>query len=100
MTSTTLGKLKTLLPFKTNNDALGIPSSNGRSKGKGLLSSLDPEVGFQMMLVPNKTTDKAAAAGAATVPELHVKIIGARHLPSIFGLKTVQGYVVKVGCFV
>lgn len=30
------------------------------------------------------------------VPELEVNLIGARHLPSSFGLKTVEGYLVKV----
>lgn len=31
-----------------------------------------------------------------SVPQLDVHLIGARHLPSSFGLKTVEGYVVKV----
>lgn len=30
------------------------------------------------------------------VPELEVNLIGARHLPSSFGLKSVEGYLVKV----
>lgn len=30
------------------------------------------------------------------VPQLDVHLIGARHLPSNFGLKTVEGYIVKV----
>lgn len=31
-----------------------------------------------------------------SVPELEVNLIGARHLPSNFGLKTVEGYMIKV----
>lgn len=30
------------------------------------------------------------------VPELNVHIFGARHLPSLFGLKKVEGYMIKV----
>lgn len=30
------------------------------------------------------------------VPQLDVHLIGARHLPTNFGLKSVEGYVVKV----
>lgn len=98
MASISLGKLKTMLPFT------GSPDGKRSGKAKGFLGSLEPEVCFQMTLVPNQTGrresaggDKAASSAAASaVPELHVKILSARHLPNIFGLKTVQGYVVKV----
>lgn len=97
MANISLGKLKTMLPFTSS------PDGRRAGKSKGFLGSLDPEVCFQMTLVPNQSGrresaggDKSSSAAGATVPELHVKILSARHLPNIFGLKTVQGYVVKV----
>lgn len=104
MASSPLGKFKTWLPFNNNNNpnnAEGAKHRGAKSKG-----SLDPEVGFQMTLVPGQSVrrdsvarDKPNHSAAAAVPELHVKIIGARHLTSLFGLKVVQGYVVKVKLF-
>lgn len=111
MASSPLNKLKTWLPFNNNNNH-NANSPDGATrrnkKSKGFLASLEPDVGFQMTLVPNQHGRRDSAAGdnsnfsaaAVAVPELHVKIIGARHLPSLFGLKTVQGYVVKVNCLV
>ncbi|XP_047526735.1 uncharacterized protein LOC125064014 [Vanessa atalanta] len=48
--------------------------------------SLDPEIGFKLALHPvNKN--------------LYVTVIGARHLPSLFGLSRAHGYLVKVKMF-
>lgn len=85
-----LAKLKSFLPF-TSSDSL----NHRHSKSTGFMSNLDPEVGFQLTLC-SKSSDSNAEINYRSVPELHVNIIGARHLPSIFGLKTVEGYVIKV----
>ncbi|CRK98403.1 CLUMA_CG011762, isoform A [Clunio marinus] len=53
---------------------------------------LEPVVGFQLTL-------HDAANDNTQVPQLDVHLIGARHLPSNFGLKTVEGYIVKVKLF-
>lgn len=48
--------------------------------------SLEPEVGFKLALHPvNKN--------------LYVTVIGARHLPSLFGLSRAHGYLVKIKVF-
>lgn len=65
-----LNKLKNLLNT----------SKDGQLAGSG---SLEPEIGFKLALHPiNKT--------------LYVTVIGARHLPSLFGLSRAHGYLVKV----
>ncbi|CAB3221441.1 unnamed protein product [Arctia plantaginis] len=56
---------------------------DGQLAGSG---SLEPEIGFKLALHPiNKT--------------LYVTVIGARHLPSLFGLSRAHGYLVKVKIF-
>lgn len=90
-----ISKFKAMLPFSGGG---GSDSITGR-KSKGFMDKLDPEVGFEMSLVPNQTRKDSDSNGnnsKCQVSELHVKIVGARHLPSIFGLKTVEGYMVKV----
>ncbi|KAJ0179881.1 hypothetical protein K1T71_004472 [Dendrolimus kikuchii] len=68
-----LSKLRNIL--NTNRD--------GQLAGSG---SLDPEIGFKLALHPvNKN--------------LYVTVIGARHLPSLFGLSRAHGYLVKVKVF-
>ncbi|XP_048485137.1 uncharacterized protein LOC105384155 [Plutella xylostella] len=68
-----LGKLKNILNS----------SRDGQLAGSG---SLDPEIGFKLSLHPvNKC--------------LYVTVIGARHLPSLFGLSRAHGYLVKVKLF-
>ncbi|XP_058829816.1 uncharacterized protein LOC131689062 [Topomyia yanbarensis] len=56
----------------------------------------------------NESSTAAAVAAAAndesssshvTVPELKVQLVGARHLPGSFGLKSVEGYMIKVKLF-
>lgn len=54
--------------------------TNGRQTGSALL---DPELGFKA------TVNEQAK-------ELKITVIGARHLPTIYGLTRAEGYVVKV----
>lgn len=111
-----LKKLRTVLSLNSKSNSESTPSSstdqsNAQTKSvaskfnvKGLLGTLEPVVGFQMTLIPIQKDDnigtkdkrKVSTSSASAVPELHVRVIGARHLPSLFGLKTVQGYVIKV----
>lgn len=93
MSSLSLAKLKALLPFSGTEEYQS--HRNRTQKSTGLLSTLDPEVGFKMLLFPGQKQTEIDKY-QRTVPELHVHIIGARHLPAMFGLKNVQGYVVKV----
>lgn len=81
---------------------------------------LDPEVGFKLTLDPGSCTgydgdvangnhSSSATATAKTttsessaqtvIPELQVHLVGARHLPASFGLKSVEGYMVKIKLF-
>lgn len=68
-----LNKLKNLL--NSNRD--------GQLAGSG---SLEPEIGFKLALHPISKN-------------LFVTVIGARHLPSLFGLSRAHGYLVKVKIF-
>lgn len=88
--SQSFANLKDYLPFASTD------SANYRSsKTKRLHDSLDPEVGFRLKLIP-ADKQKATTSNEYSGPELCVHIIGARHLPSIFGLKRVEGYAMKV----
>lgn len=70
-----LNKLKNFL----NNNKESSPQLAGSG-------SLDPEIGFKLSLHPiNKN--------------LYVTVIGARHLPTLFGLSRAHGYLVKVTSF-
>ncbi|CAO1402122.1 unnamed protein product [Diamesa tonsa] len=71
-----------------------VSFSKGNSKSKTDSDTLEAVVGFQIILNPNDN-----ATSNTSVPELEVNLIGARHLPSSFGLKTVEGYLVKVKMF-
>ncbi|XP_063532309.1 uncharacterized protein LOC134742984 [Cydia strobilella] len=68
-----LNKLKNIL--NTNRDS--------QLAGSG---SLEPEIGFKLALHP-------------VSKNLYVTVIGARHLPSLFGLSRAHGYLVKVKVF-
>lgn len=59
---------------------LSSSNRNERLVGSG---SVEPEIGFK--LVHNSVTKI-----------LYVTVIGARHLPSLFGLSIAKGYLVKV----
>ncbi|CAH2107314.1 unnamed protein product [Euphydryas editha] len=64
-----LNKLKNILNINKDNQLAGS-------------GSLDPEIGFKLALHPvNKN--------------LYVTVIGARHLPSLFGISRAHGYLVK-----
>ena len=57
---------------------------------------LEPEVGFKLIL----NCDMGSSShNSNKQPELHVHLMGARHLPSSFGLKTVDGYMIRVKLF-
>ncbi|KAL4706483.1 hypothetical protein ACJJTC_015681 [Scirpophaga incertulas] len=58
-------------------------SREGQLAGSG---SLDPEIGFKLSLHP-------------VTKVLFITVIGARHLPSLFGLSRAHGYLVKVKLF-
>ncbi|XP_075970611.1 uncharacterized protein LOC142972999 [Anticarsia gemmatalis] len=68
-----LNKLKNIL--NTNKDS--------QLAGSG---SLEPEIGFKLALHP-------------TSKSLYVTVIGARHLPALFGISRAHGYLVKVKVF-
>lgn len=68
-----LNKLKNILNNNKDNQLAGS-------------GSLDPEIGFKLSLHPvNKN--------------VYITVIGARHLPSLFGLSRAHGYLVKVKVF-
>ncbi|KOB72848.1 Protein kinase C beta type, partial [Operophtera brumata] len=64
------------------NKLKNILNSNRDSQLAGS-GSLDPEIGFKLALHP-------------VSKKLYVTVIGARHLPSLFGLSRAHGYLVKV----
>jgi hypothetical protein len=90
-----VSKLKSLLPLaKTDLSNLSI---NRKTNDK-----LEPEVGFRLILEPGAedvSTTKSTKKTNELVPQLNVHLIGARHLPSSFGLKSVEGYMIKVSAF-
>ncbi|XP_052894071.1 uncharacterized protein LOC128301561 [Anopheles moucheti] len=60
---------------------------------------VEPVVGFKLMLHPNCSNSNDTNESVSSTPELHVHLLGARHLPSNFGLKSVEGFMVKVKLF-
>ncbi|XP_053672583.1 uncharacterized protein LOC128722916 [Anopheles nili] len=91
-----MNKLKTLLPLQTT----GSRKAN-RLNNNG---PLEPVVGFKLALncandVEQLDSSSTTAPAASSVPELQVHLIGARHLPTNFGLKSVEGFMVKVKLF-
>ncbi|XP_017006463.2 uncharacterized protein [Drosophila takahashii] len=81
-----MNKLRALLP--------GQHSTNGASRHS---VTLEAEIGFQITIDNPKNSDQNK--GSAAIPELNVHLIAARHLPSLFGFKIVQGYLIKVKLF-
>ena len=65
-----LNKLKNILNNNKDNQLAGS-------------GSLDPEIGFKLSLHP-------------VSKNVYITVIGARHLPSLFGLSRAHGYLVKV----
>ncbi|EDW18025.1 uncharacterized protein LOC6581827 [Drosophila mojavensis] len=87
-----MNKLRTLLPGQHAKDT----SRNS--------VALEPEIGFQITIEthdPKEGSQQSFSASNSTagVPELNVHLIAARHLPSLFGFKIVQGYLIKVKLF-
>uniref|UniRef100_A0A1B0CZH5 Uncharacterized protein n=1 Tax=Phlebotomus papatasi TaxID=29031 RepID=A0A1B0CZH5_PHLPP len=90
--SLSFSKLKSLL------------STDNAKSNRRVFEKLEPVVGFKMQLVPGNSNPIPASEGGSqkvpsTVPELCVHLIGARHLPVTFGLKSVEGYMVMVKLF-
>uniref|UniRef100_A0A2M4ANV2 Protein kinase c conserved region 2 n=1 Tax=Anopheles triannulatus TaxID=58253 RepID=A0A2M4ANV2_9DIPT len=101
-----MNKLKAFLPASVGNEHNNANHLNNNTQVAEPESpppaqppaqpQLQPQVGFKLTLSSNETNGNESTA---TVPELVVSLIGARHLPSSFGLKTVEGYMVKVKVF-
>ncbi|XP_055382242.1 uncharacterized protein LOC129612588 [Condylostylus longicornis] len=85
-----MNKIRSFFPNASANLVLNRNSAN-----------LEPELGFQLLidLSPNSDGTNQAQSQRKIQPQLNVNLIGARHLPTLFGLKSVQGYVVKVKLF-
>ncbi|XP_075161990.1 uncharacterized protein LOC142234697 [Haematobia irritans] len=87
-----MNKLKSMLPASLNGSAAA--SSKRQSE------SLEPEIGFQLTIEASSASNGNEHHYTNTViPELNVNLIAARHLPSLFGFKIVQGYLIKVKLF-
>ncbi|BFF98801.1 uncharacterized protein DMAD_06858 [Drosophila madeirensis] len=83
-----MNKLRSLLPGQQ-------APSQGSSNRHSVV--LEPEIGFQITI--DTAGGESAAKSSTAVPELNVHLIAARHLPSLFGFKIVQGYLIKVKLF-
>ncbi|KAH8397495.1 hypothetical protein KR222_008323 [Zaprionus bogoriensis] len=93
-----MNKLRSLLPGQQSKD----PTRHA--------VTLEPEIGFQITIETrdqqqqqshhSQSQNHDSAGGASSAgPELNVHLIAARHLPSLFGFKIVQGYLIKVKLF-
>lgn len=93
-----LDKLKTFLPanalFDDSKDSDSTTATEDDSLS--IFGKLEPEVGFKLLLEGGKSIGKKEKDRPA---ELHVHLIGARHLPGTFGLRSIKGYMVKVKLF-
>lgn len=115
-----MNKLKSLLHHPTNaaasNTTTASPTTGGAAAKANKANNnerLAPEVGFKLVLDPGSSFsyDNGDADGennnpsptpppqSTTVPELQVHLVGARHLPGSFGLKSVEGYMIKIKLF-
>lgn len=107
-----MNKLKNLLLHPAS-DADGAKATKGNNNDR-----LEPVVGFKLVLDPGSTASYGSSAEAdgdnnnpqsysppsngnspTAVPELQVHLVGARHLPGSFGLKSVEGYMIKIKLF-
>lgn len=103
MTSLSLTKLKSYLPLGGLDNERNLRKKSAKNLNH---DNLVPEIGFQLTLDPgnnnhyrhNSTPNNENNTRETTyrVPELIVRVNSARHLPSSFGIKSVEGYVVKV----
>ncbi|XP_065076875.1 uncharacterized protein LOC135700323 [Ochlerotatus camptorhynchus] len=113
-----MNKLKNLLHHPTAAAATTtttVSSTDGGAKANKANNNerLAPEVGFKLVLDPGSSFsyDNGEADGdnnnpspppppqPTAVPELQVHLVGARHLPVSFGLKSVEGYMIKIKLF-
>ncbi|XP_053685147.1 uncharacterized protein LOC128734814 [Sabethes cyaneus] len=115
-----MNKVKTLF-HSTSLDGAAV-SNKSKSNRANNNERIEPVVGFKLILDPGSstgcdngngdesggsnnanqsTTAAANESNAATtsVPELQVHLVGARHLPGSFGLKSVEGYMIKIKLF-
>uniref|UniRef100_A0A2M4BK09 Protein kinase c conserved region 2 n=1 Tax=Anopheles marajoara TaxID=58244 RepID=A0A2M4BK09_9DIPT len=101
-----MNKLKAFLPASIGNEHNNANHLNNNTEAaesepspppqSPVQPQLQPQVGFKLTLTSSEANGNDSTAA---VPELVVSLIGARHLPSSFGLKTVEGYMVKVKMF-
>lgn len=92
MSSFSFNKLRTFL--QSNNQHGSAENINPRHS-----VSLEPEIGFQLTLGSNDSSNSNSNGDTPQpngVPDLNINLIAARHLPSTFGFKVVQGYEIKV----
>ncbi|XP_058974369.1 uncharacterized protein LOC131800710 [Musca domestica] len=88
-----MNKLKSMLPPS-------LTSSSSSNAARRQSENLEPEIGFQLTIEassPQNSNDPHAPK--TVIPELNVHLMAARHLPSLFGFKIVQGYLIKVKLF-
>ncbi|KAG5681020.1 hypothetical protein PVAND_010486 [Polypedilum vanderplanki] len=88
-----MNKLKAITRSVSFNSRPNSTSSSNKNNGREK-DKLEPTVGFKLTLYSSASDNTSSS-----VPELEVQLIGARHLPSKFGLKTVEGYMIKVKLF-
>lgn len=92
-----LDKLKTFLPSTGLFDDSKEPDTDNNEDSTSIFTKIEPEVGFKLLLEGvSKSVGKREKDRPA---ELHVHLIGARHLPGTFGLRSIKGYMVKVKLF-
>ncbi|XP_030570035.1 uncharacterized protein LOC115769380 [Drosophila novamexicana] len=80
-----------------------LPGQHAKDSARHSVT-LEPEIGFQITIEMHDQKEDnqqsfTAANGSSPMPELNVHLIAARHLPSLFGFKIVQGYLIKVKLF-
>lgn len=91
---TIMQKLKNILPTKANYEEFRAQQLKNEPIQAG--AKVEPQLGFRITLDDGKATSRKEKDRP---PELHVQLIGARHLQDSFGFKKAQGYRVKVKLF-
>jgi len=87
-------KLKNIFPTKANYEDFRAQQIKAEPSLAG--AKVEAQVGFKIFLDNGKATNRKEKDRP---PELHVNLIGARHLQDSFGFKKAQGYRVKVKLF-
>ncbi|KAI9587165.1 uncharacterized protein LOC119632605 [Glossina fuscipes] len=97
--SFSMQKLKSILPGTPQ--TVKKTTSTTSTTVKRQTEILEPEIGFQISIELHEQSSSGAEfnGNKALMPELNVHLIAARHLPSLFGFKIVQGYLIKVKLF-